>query len=694
MKKAKKQIVFFILISIAFISLVIAFAYSIYTESKKSLAEQFSHQQLMLANEVAKGIESFFDEMEEKLELLAFSPDTEPLKQDHIAQMKILYEQEKPQVRFLGRIDREGNLQYFFSEGVLDKIEKNYSRKAYFIKARETDLSLVSMDYQNTGNPKIVIIVPVASNKKDISAEASPDKGKEFDGIMMLELGLNKLIETFILPIKSGKQGYAWLLDEKGILLNHIKHPEMINRNIFTSNGNCHTCHTSFAIERKMVRGMSGTGKYEVKGSEENFIAYEPIRLKNHLWSVAIVAPASEVEELVKVNLRNTLILVIFTILCFSAGAFLIIKINAKRILFEEKDKFSKEILRAKTELQAIFDGITDGIALIGNDLVIKNVNRAFARTFNKTREEIIGRKCHKEFKKRDNGCVPCLVEEAFRTGAPSFSEEILEDEEGNKLYADITAFPLRNEKGELVQIVEYVKDTTEQRKMKIQIEQSERLAAIGTFASGLAHEVRNPLNSINLQLILLERRLSKIDANIKDETTKLINIVRREISELNHLVEDFLMLSKSAKMNFVKEDINGVLEEVLKLIELEARIKGVLITKNYNEVPRLLIDPGKIKEVFLNLIQNSLEAMPFGGKLVVSTYHDNGNAVIKIKDTGIGIKDGKRIFDVFYSTKDDGTGLGLPIAHRIIEEHRGTIGFDSKPDEGTTFTLIIPIRS
>ena len=180
----------------------------------------------------------------------------------------------------------------------------------------------------------------------------------------------------------------------------------------------------------------------------------------------------------------------------------------------------------------------------------------------------------------------------------------------------------------------------------------------------------------------------------VLEETTKLINIVRKEISELNRLVEDFLMLSRSAKMTFVKGDINDVLEGVLKLIELEARVKGVLITRNYNEVPQFLMDPGKLKEVFLNLIHNSLEAMPSGGKLVVSTYHDNGNAVIKIKDTGIGIKDGKRIFDVFYSTKDDGTGLGLPIAHRIIEDHRGAIDFESKPGEGTIFTVIIPIKN
>ena len=693
MKKSKKQIILLTLILIGFISLVIVFAHSIYFNSKKSLAEQFSHQQLMLANEIAKGIGNFFVEMEEKLELLASFSEAEQIKQEHIAQMKIFYEQEKGQIRFLGRIDKGGNLKYFFPEKVLDGIEKNYSKEAYFVKAKETHLPFVSMDYQDIKRPKIVMITPVTS-KRDLSTKTISDKGTDFDGIVMFEIRLDKLIETFILHIRSGKQGYAWLLDEKGVLLSHIKHPEMINKNIFVSNGNCFTCHTSFALEKKMIKGLSGAEKYSVKGGEENFIAYAPIHLKNHLWSVGIVAPASEVEELVKVNLRNTLILVIFIISCFSAGAFLIIKINEKRILLEEKDKAAKEIFRVKTELQAIFDGITDGIALIDSDLVIRNVNKAFAKFFNKTQEEITGRKCHKEFKKRDNGCIPCLVEETFKTGKPSFAEETLEDDAGNKLYADITAFPLRNEKGEMVQIVEYVKDTTEQRKMKIQIEQSERLATIGTFASGLAHEVRNPLNSINLQLTLLERRISKIDANVKDETTKLINIVRKEISELNRLVEDFLMLSRSAKMTFVKGDINDVLEGVLKLIELEARVKGVLITRNYNEVPQFLMDPGKLKEVFLNLIHNSLEAMPSGGKLVVSTYHDNGNAVIRVKDTGIGIKDGKKIFDVFYSTKDDGTGLGLPIAHRIIEDHRGAIDFESKPGEGTIFTVIIPIKN
>lgn len=696
MNKSQKQIISLIVILILFLSIVIFFAYRIYHSSKYTVEDQFSYEQLLVAKEVAGDLQDYFSGLIDKLELFTNYQVVKDMKKETKGRINILYEMEKQYIRFLGVIDRGGKIRYFSAKSGYKTDTNNYRKIDYFNKTRMTGQPIVVMDYLNKNGPTIVIIAPLLSltNIYEPYQDSSLYSESRFLGAVVLEIEVDKIIDNFIRPVKSGKKGFAWLLDKNGTLLSHKNHPGMVNNNIFTSKRRCFSCHSSFSIAKKMVNGETGTGKYSVKGSHTNFISYAPVHIRDGLWSVGVVAPVSEVEELLKINLGNTLVLVFLVIISSSAGTFLLVRINTRRVLLEEKERSSREILRAKTELQDIFDGITDGITLIDKNFVIVNTNKSFAKMFSKKPEEIIGGICFRELKKGKGQCPLCPVEVALRTGVPSFSEEIMERDDGSKFYADVTAFPLRNENGEIFQIVEYVKDTTEQHKMRARLERSEQLALIGIFASALAHEVKNPLNSINLQLTLIERRISKTNAEIKDEAVSLIDIVRKEISRLNKLTEDFLDLSKVSRKNFTESDINRVLEETLKLIEVEAKDKGVIINENYTKLPLIPMDSGRIKQVFLNIIANSLEAMPKGGNLDVNTVLGDECVIVKISDTGIGIKDNKHIFDIFYSTKEDGTGLGLSIAQKIIEEHGGKISFESLSWKGTTFKIVIPVKT
>ncbi|OGL43528.1 MAG: hypothetical protein A2W05_10180 [Candidatus Schekmanbacteria bacterium RBG_16_38_10] len=695
MEKAKKQIVSLIVVLMLFISIVIFFAYRIYHLSKNTIEDQFSYEQLLVAKEVAGDIQNYFSGLMDELELFTNYQVVKDMKKETKGRVKILYEMEKQYIRFLGVIDREGGIKYFLAKSGYKNPINDYSKIVYFNKIRITGQPLIVMDYLNKNGPTIVIIAPLVAltNIYDPYQDSSLYNESRFLGAVVLEIELDKILDNFIRPVKSGKKGFAWLIDKNGTLLSHKKHPEMVNKNIFASERRCFSCHSSFSIPKKMANGESGTGKYSVKGGYANLIAYAPIHIGDGLWSVGIVAPVSEVEDLLKINLGNTLILVILVIISSITGAFLLVNINTRRVVLEEKERASREIIRIKTELQSIFDGITDGITLINKNFIIVNTNKSFAKMFNKKPEEIIGKICFRELKKGKNKCPLCPAETALRTGAPSFSEEVMERDDGSKFFADVAAFPLRNENGEITQIVEYVKDTTEQKRMERRLERSEQLALVGTFASALAHEVKNPLNSIILQLTLIERRISKINGEIKYEAVNLIDIVKKEIDGLNQLTEDFLDLSKVSRKNFTQSDINRVLEETLKLVEVEAKDKGVVINEKYRKLPLIPIDSGGMKQVFLNIIINSLEAMPAGGSLEVSTVLGDEGVIVKISDTGIGIKNTESIFDMFYSTKENGTGLGLSIAQKIIEEHRGKISFESLPGKGTTFKIIIPVK-
>ena len=222
----------------------------------------------------------------------------------------------------------------------------------------------------------------------------------------------------------------------------------------------------------------------------------------------------------------------------------------------------------------------------------------------------------------------------------------------------------------------------------------AERLAAVGTLASSLAHEVRNPLNSINLQLVLLSRRIAKIGEPMHGELGALLDTARREIARLDGLVEEFLSLSTIDRISLADNQPEEVVREVLGLMTPVARDRNIAVDEEMAPVlPRIPMDREKIKQVLINLIRNAIEAMPAGGNLKLSTRYRDGHVILEVADTGTGIEPGVDIFDFFVTTKRGGTGLGLPIARRIVEAHGGSMNYDSEPGRGTTFTVTLKAR-
>jgi two-component system sensor histidine kinase HydH len=217
----------------------------------------------------------------------------------------------------------------------------------------------------------------------------------------------------------------------------------------------------------------------------------------------------------------------------------------------------------------------------------------------------------------------------------------------------------------------------------------NERLAAVGTLASSLAHEVRNPLNSINLQLVLLSRRLERLEPSHRAEMEALIDSAKKEIARLNGLVEEFLSLSTLDRISLSEAFPREVVQEALELMAPVAHQRGITVG-SVHEGPSspMRLDAEKMKQVLINLIRNALEAMTEGGKLTVTTRATEDAYLIEVADTGVGIEPGKEVFDFFVTTKKGGTGLGLPIAKRIVEAHGGTLSYRSQPGHGTTFSI------
>lgn len=224
---------------------------------------------------------------------------------------------------------------------------------------------------------------------------------------------------------------------------------------------------------------------------------------------------------------------------------------------------------------------------------------------------------------------------------------------------------------------------------------QNEKMAVVGTFASGLAHEVRNPLNSIALQLSILERRIAPLPAGVSDEIRGLLGIIREEVRRLDNLVGDFLQFSRSNRIEYRPASLESLVDEVVRLLRPEARAANVTLKREREKGPgpSLRVDPEKIKQVAINLIQNAIEALPDGGEVVVRSGLVDGRAVMQVRDNGPGLPEGLDVFQLFVTTKAQGTGLGLSIAQQIVLEHGGEIAAGGGPDGGATITVSLPVE-
>ena len=226
---------------------------------------------------------------------------------------------------------------------------------------------------------------------------------------------------------------------------------------------------------------------------------------------------------------------------------------------------------------------------------------------------------------------------------------------------------------------------------------EAERMATLGTFASGLAHEVRNPLNSISLQLSILERRIRKLGTPSTGEMENVTGIIRGEISRLDALVSDFLLFSRGSRLHRSMMSLDDLVDDVVRLLEPEGRDLGIAIERtrlSETKAPGMLMDAERMKQVLLNLLRNAFEAMGRDGFVRVETDVSSTDVRVSVTDHGPGLPQGIDIFQLFVTTKARGTGLGLAIAHQIVTDHGGDIVAGNASGRGARFTVSLPLTA
>jgi two-component system sensor histidine kinase PilS (NtrC family) len=251
----------------------------------------------------------------------------------------------------------------------------------------------------------------------------------------------------------------------------------------------------------------------------------------------------------------------------------------------------------------------------------------------------------------------------------------------------------LRSGRGDVVGMIGVCQDLSSIKQMEQRVRQADRLAAVGRLSANMAHEIRNPLASISGAVETLVKLVPP-----DGSCSRLADIVMAESERLNHLVRDFLEYARPAPMRRIPADLAEILDEVLLLIEHRSLPANLTLIRQYPETLLAHVDPQQFRQTLWNLCINAVQSMPEGGELRVGScgLSDHGRPSwlqIWVADTGCGIGDEHlpHIFEPFYSTKPEGSGLGLALVYRVLQDHGGQVEVRTRPGEGTAFTLTLP---
>jgi signal transduction histidine kinase len=349
-----------------------------------------------------------------------------------------------------------------------------------------------------------------------------------------------------------------------------------------------------------------------------------------------------------------------------------------------------EEVFSALSEnLDQILGNLEDGILLFTADGRAVLVSEAARRFLQIERDGVLGLHAHDIFDR--STALGRTLSQAFDAGSSLVQEDVL-TESGRRIQAsldfihdDLTHQGL----GALVTL----HDPESVEEIESELELSRRMAAIGRLTAGVGHEVKNPINAIVVHLELLKNKLGGASA----PAVRHLEVIDTEIHRLDRVVQMLVDFSRPVELNLREQDLRSVIGDVLTLATAELSTRNVTLTSHMPSKPLLAnIDADLLKQAVLNVIQNGAQSMPEGGKLEVALEEDHKNAVLRIADEGPGIPDEirEKIFDLYFTTKSGGSGIGLAMTYRILQLHHGSVEVQSKQDHGSEFLLRIPLTA
>lgn len=347
----------------------------------------------------------------------------------------------------------------------------------------------------------------------------------------------------------------------------------------------------------------------------------------------------------------------------------------------------AEEHRKVQTYTGLVLDNIADAVVATDSAGVLTVCNKAAEHLLGLNAAEVLG-KPHQRVIQDD----ALLLVQTHREQAPvEYAETVFTTGSGDQRFLAVSTSLIRSAGGDIDTVVSIARDVTEQRRAQEQLQRRDRLTAMGELAGGIAHEIRNPLNAIN---IIAQRFQSEFEpAEDAEEFRKLNRTIRSEVQRVNNIITQFLEFARPPRLALERTDMSHILRDSVDVITSQALVKHVQVQLLVDESLPVLADREKMQQVFLNLLQNALDAVDEGGEIKCIACRRSGRVMVSIADNGPGIPEElqSKIFNLYYTTKSSGTGLGLSIVHQIIGEHGGEITVTSSEGTGTTFRIIFP---
>jgi two-component system, sporulation sensor kinase E len=365
------------------------------------------------------------------------------------------------------------------------------------------------------------------------------------------------------------------------------------------------------------------------------------------------------------------------------------------RIGPEDVQNYFLRLAEEKGFLETVFNAIQEGIIVTDSNSRITYLNNAACELFGLKAEESVGKRLDERVRGLD-------WKSLIQSGGPvSRDMEIFYPQNRfiNFYIVPLVIEPRASEdkidiSSKEVGHAMILRDITRSRRTEQQTIESERLNALTLLAAGVAHEIGNPLNSLNIHLQLMQRQADKLDGAARAELQESIDIARAEINRLDSIVTQFLRAIRPTRPQMHPENINTVVEEAVRFFASEIKDRDIVVEQELrSDLPLLQLDRDQMKQAFYNVIKNSLEAIKSRGILRIRTDMDESHVLIGFTDTGGGIsaENLSRVFEPYFTTKTTGTGLGLLIVRRIVREHGGELSIESSEGKGLTLMIRLP---
>lgn len=348
-------------------------------------------------------------------------------------------------------------------------------------------------------------------------------------------------------------------------------------------------------------------------------------------------------------------------------------------------------LIQERGLLETIFQSIKEGVIVVDGDGKMTYANRAAEELLGFTISESRGRPVSSELREIDWYRVLDVGDSEW---SKLISREIEITYPQNRI-VNVYAVPLAPEGDGGDGAVIILRDITHERMKEESLLESERIDAVKLLAAGVAHEIGNPLNALHIHLQLLEREIRELPNEQVASLKELVEVAGAEIQRLDLTISQFLKAIRPSEPNLEVSNIDQLLEETLLLLKLEIQHRKIDVQiERLDTLPSIKVDPDQMKQVFFNVTKNAFQAMPDGGSLRISLTSSDEFLGVVFLDSGIGIdpEDLGRIFEPYHTTKSEGSGLGLMVVQRIVQDHGGQIEIESKPGEGTRFTILLPL--